>query len=305
MHDDIEESLRAAMREQTAHLAVPAGLARTALRQAKRRGRVQQAASVTAAVAVAGAGVTGGVWAHGRTTRGSAGGASTLAGGTLAGPASSASPTASCYDTTSPTPYVIASPSAGSVTAGSAAPGSSSQPSKAARPAKTAPVVAGPVAGSGAPSAGEPAAGSASAAIGGVRLPDPAPGFSLRRGTDSVDPTGIGDGTYWTATFLVAEKPGLTSTPAPGIVEVEPTGPEATVLVSDGHPFALSSSPSEIDGIPVTGTVTVHGYRGYVTRTCDQTDIYFTSGRFDVLLAGFGTNDAQLVALGNAIEGLQ
>jgi hypothetical protein len=146
-----------------------------------------------------------------------------------------------------------------------------------------------------------------SAAITAVSLPDPAPGFPLRRETDGVHPTGFGPGsTFWTATFLLGVTPPDLSTPTPGVVTGTPTAAEATVLVIDGHPFDLSA-PTRIDDVPVAGTTQVQGQTALVTKSCDQTDLYFSTGRFQVLIAGFpGSTDVEtLVTLGNAIHGLQ
>jgi hypothetical protein len=146
-----------------------------------------------------------------------------------------------------------------------------------------------------------------------VKLADPAPGYSLRREADSLAPTGFGPSSeYWTATFLLAQKPGVSHTLAEGAVETDPTGPEATVLVVDGHPFDLDD-PATLEGVPVSGTTTVLGHDAWVTNACDQTDIFFSTGRFQVLLAGFpggddnaqATNIARLTAVAEKLQGLQ
>jgi hypothetical protein len=150
-------------------------------------------------------------------------------------------------------------------------------------------------------------------AIQAVRLADPAPGYPLRRGDDSVSPTGFGPSSdYWTATFLLAQTPGATRTLAEGVVETDPTSPEATVLVIDGQPFNLDN-PRELEGVPVSGTTTMLGHRAWVTNACDQTDIVFSTGRFQVLLAGSpggddnarAANIARLTTLAESLQGLQ
>ena len=151
--------------------------------------------------------------------------------------------------------------------------------------------------------------------IRGVTLTDPAPGYPLRRGADSLSPTGFGPSSeYWTATYLLAHTPGAQHSigGGGGGVETDPTGPEATVLVIDGHPFNLDN-PTTIEGLPVSETTTVLGHQAWVTSACDQTDVVFSTGRFQVLLAGFpggddavrDTNVARLQSVAAVLQGLQ
>jgi hypothetical protein len=146
-----------------------------------------------------------------------------------------------------------------------------------------------------------------------VSLADPAPGYPLRRGADAVVPTGFGpSANYWTATFTLAQALPAAHTATSGVVQTEPTEHGATVLVIDGHPFDLSN-PTRIEGVPVSGTTTVLGHKAWITSACDQTDVVFSTGRFQVLLADFPGGDntvahanlASLQTLAAALHGLQ
>lgn len=291
--DHIEHLLRGAMR---AHVdgAFPApGIARRALRGADRGRRVQYAATAAASVAAVGVVTATTVLVH--QTAGSGGGTAALASGLP-------SPTGSCFDTASPTPI------ASSAVTGSEIP--------LAGPSTTAVAPPTSSASSSLPNAfysEQPARQSPSAQIRGVSLRNPAPGYPLRRGADSLAPTGFGpSSTYWTATYLLAQTPGAQHSIGNGAVEVDPTGPEATVLVIDGHPFNLDN-PTTIEGLPVSETITVLGRPAWVTSACDQTDIVFSTGRFQVLLAAAPGGDdtvrdanvARLKELAAALEGLQ
>lgn len=284
--DRIEDLLRQAMRERTAGAHPSPGLARKALRGAARGRRVQYAATAAASVAAVGAVTATGVSLQHNARGGS--GSAALASGLP-------SPTGRCYDTASPT----AAPS-----------GSTAAPSRA--PASGA-IVSSAVALPGASDRGATMSHAPSAAIQQVTLADPAAGYPFRRGADSLTPTGFGpSANYWTATFLLAQRPGVTTTLAQGVVETDPTGPEATVLVIDGHPFDLDN-PTTLEGVPVSGATTVLGHQAWVTSTCDQTDIVFSTGRFQVLLAGFpgggddarATNIARLTAVAEQLHGLR
>ncbi len=271
--DRIENLLRNAMRAHVEDAYPGLGLARRALRGTARGRRAQYAATAAASVAAVGV-VTAATVAVHQASRGGRDSAA-LGGGVP-------SPSASCYDTASPT--------AGTPTpTGSAAIASSDQ------------------------LVNQPAQPDSSQQIRAVSLADPAPGYPLRRGADSVTPTGFGpSSTYWTATFLLAQTPGAQRTMGDGAVETDPTGPEATVLVIDGHPFNLDH-PTAIEGVPVSETTTVLGHEAWVTSACDQTDIVFSTGRFQVLLAGFPGGDdaardmnvARLQAVAGALQGLR
>ncbi|MGH8890947.1 MAG: hypothetical protein ACRDV3_14460 [Acidothermaceae bacterium] len=283
----IEELLRAAMRARTDGTVVAPGLARTALRGAARGRRVQYATTAAASVAAVGA-----VSAVGVAVQHSWRGGAAPALGTIP------SASSSCYDTASPTP---GAPSASATAAVGSAPASQALGSMA----PSTPTLS--------PGADNPPMSHAPSQIEAVTLPDPAPGYPLRRGNDAVIPTGFGaSSNYWTATFTLAQTPADSHTAANGVVDTEPAGPEATVLVIDGHPFDLAN-PTSIEGVPVSETTTVLGHKAWITSACDQTDVVFSTGRFQVLLAGFpGGNDSvrdanlvRLTALADALRGLQ
>jgi hypothetical protein len=264
---DIEDLLRAAMKDHTERLSNAPGIAQRAIRRADRVRRAQYAA--TATVAALGTTAAVGVVTHNAGSQTTASGP----GACLSSSAASAAPASS----------------------GASVSGSATVTSSA--------------------SVASPAAATASAAIAAVRLPNPAPGFPVRRLPDAVGTTEFATSTtqYWTATFLLGVTPGVTSSPgpvasgsnAPTVTEVDPTGPQATVQVIDGHPDDLSA-PTSIEGMPVIGTRQLQGHRAYVTASCDTTDLYLTTGQFEVAETGFGgTTLDQLIALEGALTGLQ
>ncbi len=139
-----------------------------------------------------------------------------------------------------------------------------------------------------------------SAALRAVHLPNPAPGFAVRRGNDTLLATGFGNSTYWVATFLVAQQPlGQSATPATS------GSTEAAVLVIDGAPFDLDAGVRKIRGAKVSGTAEIQGQTAYVTHSCGLTAMYFHAGEFQVTLTGLNTTVEQLVTLGDSLEGLE
>lgn len=274
--DRIEELLRAAMRSHTADALPAPGLARRALRGAARGRRLNYAATAAASVAAVGAVAASGVAIQRSAHRPTP----ALGAGFL-------SATGSCYDTASAYP----SPSASNT-----------------GPKGTAAAVA-----SRAPASYDafpnhpPMSQAPSQAIQAVKLADPAPGYAERRNRDGVVPTGFGaSSSFWTATFTLA-RPVASDSPSG---DAYPPG--ATVLVIDGHPFDLED-PAVIGGIPVSGATTVLGHEAWVTSSCDQTDVVFSTGRFEVLLVAYpggdsatvAANVASLKALAGALQGLQ
>ena len=146
------------------------------------------------------------------------------------------------------------------------------------------------------------------AGIDAVALPDPAPGFPIRRWKDGVGPTSFGDGStsYYVATFGLAKTPYADVPGSPG--SQVPTGPEITLFVGD---FPMpSASGGSIAGNPIVASPSVAGVTGYVTTGSDKGtpthDLYFSSGAFTVEIHGFGgVTTTELVALGNALTGLR
>lgn len=305
--DRIEELLRAAMRARVEGTMAAPGLARKALRGAARGRRLQHAATAAASVAA-----VGGVTAAGVAIEHSR----------VAAPAlgTAPSPSSSCYATASAEP---ATPSVSATTAVGTAPASQALASKAsatmaADQSLASKALASASASLAAMSPGtftdnRPMSQAPSQQIQEVSLTDPAPRYPVRRGADAVVPTGFGpSANYWTATFTVAQTLPAAHTAAGGVVQTEPTEHGATVLVIDGHPFDLSN-PTRIEGVPVSGTTTVLGHKAWITSACDQTDVVFSTGRFQVLLAGFPGGDrtvadanlASLQTLAAALHGLQ
>lgn len=272
---DIEDLLRTAMKDHTEQLMTAPGIARHAIRRAGRTRRAHYAA--TASLAALGTTATVGVVSHHAFTRTPPTGRQGVCDGAISAAAS---------DLTAQAVAGLASPAASPV----------ASPATSPFPASSAATFG----------SGSDSSSAASAAIKAVRLPNPAPGFPLRREPDSVTENEFGpDGEFWTATFLLGVTPGRTVGSGPGFVEVDPTGKEATVLVSDGHPFDLSS-PTTIDSLPVMRTLEVQGHEAYVTATCEQTTIYLTTGRFQVEVTGFGgTTVGEMVELENSLSGLQ
>jgi hypothetical protein len=143
-----------------------------------------------------------------------------------------------------------------------------------------------------------------------VTLPDPAPGFPIRRFQDSAPRQTSLDGVsapmYWVRSFLLAEKPGITTTDASGnVTGGRPTGPEVTMFVgtfpaewSAAHAGGRPSSQAAVAG--VVGDVYVSTEKGVPMLV-----LTFQRGPFSVFIQGSGgaTVD-QLVALGDALNGL-
>jgi hypothetical protein len=287
---DIEDLFRAAMKDQTEHLMTMPGIARRALRSAGRTRRVQYAA--TATVAALGTTATVGFVNHnhfGRTSAAGPGACFNTSSASAADSPAAAEASVDPLDLIVKTTPEVASP--------------------IALPASPAPLQSSlnyGINGSAAPTSGDAVVSTESAQIKAVTLPDPAPGYPLRREPDSVAMNSFDSNVnYWSAVFLLGVTPGATASLGAGAVEVDPTGPEATVIVADGHPFDLSS-PTSIGGVPVASTLTVQGHPAYLTEACDQTDLYLSTGRFQVEVAGFGgTTITKLVALENALTGLQ
>ena len=141
------------------------------------------------------------------------------------------------------------------------------------------------------------------AGIDAVALPDPAPGFPLRRWKDGVAPTTFGDPTtsYYVATFGLAKTPYATVPGSPG--SQVPTGPEITIMVGDFPLSAAAIAASDANA-------RVAGATGYLISGTDKGTpthaLYFSSGAFTVEIHGFGgVTTAELVALGNALSGLR
>ena len=144
-----------------------------------------------------------------------------------------------------------------------------------------------------------------------VSLPDPAPGFPIRRVEDKLTQTSFGPGRlHWVQTFLLARKPATVTTDANGNTSGGvPNGPEVTVFVGD-FPAAKTSPGGTIKGRTVVASPTVAGVTGHVTAYTEKgtpvKTLYFSGGGFNVEVIGFGgVTTRELVDLGNAITGLR
>jgi hypothetical protein len=145
-----------------------------------------------------------------------------------------------------------------------------------------------------------------------VSLPDPAPGFPVRRWADPqrITPEGSGDGTAsWTRVWGLAERPYRQETSADGQVTEVPTGPEVTLRVG----YFPMPRHGQGQGFYATETfvedVDVAGGRGWITTTSDKgtrvRSLYLDAGDLSVVIVGMGgVSTAQLVALGDSLRGL-
>lgn len=154
--------------------------------------------------------------------------------------------------------------------------------------------------------------GSPPAALAAVSLPDPAPGFPIRRFPDDVSLTtfGASPAAQWVATFGLGLHPEVAIRDTSGkVVGGAPGGPEVTIMVGSFDLPPLTSAGT-IEGHVVVSSPLVAGVTGHVTTYAEKgtpvSELYFSSGLFTVEVIGFGgvTTD-QLVALGNALSGLQ
>jgi hypothetical protein len=145
-----------------------------------------------------------------------------------------------------------------------------------------------------------------------VSLPDPAPGFPVRRWADPerISPTlGIGEASAWTRNWGLAVTPYRQVTGSDGQVSEVPTGPEVTLTVGyfplPAHGKGLSGGRERL-----VADVDVAGGRGWVTTGSDKGSptrhLYVAVGDLSVWIDGIdGVSTAELVALGNALRGLR
>lgn len=133
------------------------------------------------------------------------------------------------------------------------------------------------------------------AALLGVSLPDPAPGFPVRisQPTRPILTKDFGT-SFWSRTWVL----GLTRR----------NFADASVIVGDIRADGLST-PSTIQGDKVQRTTSVQGHPAFLThhKQDGPVDIlYFASGRFTVMITGGkNTTPDELISLGNALTGLQ
>ena len=136
-----------------------------------------------------------------------------------------------------------------------------------------------------------------------VALVNPAPGFPVRRWNDDVSQESP---TRWVAQFGLAVRPELTTTSSPGQTSGTPNGPEVTIFVG------AYATPVHLSGLkprPVAGSPAVAGVTGHLAEYAEKgttfSVLYFSTGKFTVEIIGSSVTTAQLVALGDALTGLQ
>jgi hypothetical protein len=145
---------------------------------------------------------------------------------------------------------------------------------------------------------GQAPTATAPADLEAVSLPDPAPGFPVRRVHDQrAALCGCGGPhDYWTMTFLVGVRPDKVTDNGDGSVGGTPTGPEASVIVTDGAVTLRNR---------VVGHVTVGGRPTTVLDDDGRAVLLFAAGRFAVQVWGDeGATADQLVTLADALQGL-
>jgi hypothetical protein len=143
-----------------------------------------------------------------------------------------------------------------------------------------------------------PAAAKAAGDLEAVSLPDPAPGFPVRRvPNETAGLCGCGGPVdVWAKTFLVGVRPDAITDNHDGTYGGVPTGPEASVLVIDGQVS---------ERYRVTGHVKVGGYLATVLSDEGRAALAFSAGRFAVEVWGDeGATVDQLVTLAESIRGL-
>lgn len=181
-------------------------------------------------------------------------------------------------------------------------------PSPGGAPAAGTSVSAVPSSSAPKPTGGPTPTPAAPADLAAVSLPDPAPGFPLRRFPDSLEPESSGPGTQsrWVTTFGLAVSPDVTSTPSPGNVVGHATGPEVTIFVG-AYSNAVHLSGLKSHALP--GSPNVAGVQGHLAEYTEKgitfQCLYFTTGRFTVEIIGANITTTQFVALGDALTGLQ
>ena len=136
-------------------------------------------------------------------------------------------------------------------------------------------------------------------ALSAVTLPDPAPGFPYRHGPDGAPHLSTvysGPGPYWVRFFRVGTKPdsGVSGTQ---------TGTEAIVLVGAFPLPRTYGAGQTVSGHPEVAGVVGTAITGQ-EKGSPFVELFFKSGRFSADITGWGATTEQLVALGNALNGL-
>jgi hypothetical protein len=144
------------------------------------------------------------------------------------------------------------------------------------------------------------------AALEAICLPNPAPGFPLRRGPDTTTMTGGGliQTSALTRTFLVGVTPPITTIEANGTILSTPTGPEATVVVARDGAFPTTPEAVGAAGVyPVVATTAALGMSATIVQVeAGEIGVLVSADGFAV--AAYGSAPAQLVTLINSLQGL-
>ena len=139
----------------------------------------------------------------------------------------------------------------------------------------------------------------APAALLEIGLPAQLPGFPARRLPDGIYATDQ-DGPTWVATFLLGQQ---SETSGNGCAEQ----PQATVLVGE-FPLPDVARPLPSDGQAdgeVVATPTIQGHQATYAENGDSQVLFFSSGTYSVVIYGWGSDQDQLTAVGEALTGLR
>ena len=140
-----------------------------------------------------------------------------------------------------------------------------------------------------------------------ICVPDPAPGFPLRRNPDS---TSMSGGAL-TRTFLLGIAPPITTVQPGGAHLSVPTNSEASIIVTRDGAFPTTPKTIQAAGeYPVIGTTTARNTTATIVRTDSGISVLVSVDGFDIAASGshYGTappvTPAQLVNLIDSIRGL-
>ena len=141
-----------------------------------------------------------------------------------------------------------------------------------------------------------------------VSLPDPAPGFPIRREQEQIGGMTEGSRTYWVKTFLLASEAGTPTTDAAGSASSSTNERQVTLVVGN-FPMMRVKADGTIEGHEVVDSPAVAGATGLVTTYSEKgtpiSELYFDGEDFNVRVIGMGgVTTGELVDLGNAITGL-
>ena len=162
-------------------------------------------------------------------------------------------------------------------------------------PSVVAPVSAISLLPDGRAKAPQPSGDQAPAALADVTVPDPAPGFPVRRDKDWTGHMQDARGhSYWVNTYLLADRSGW----------------DHVTLVVGYTPTAVVAPDQTVADHPVIASPMVAGVTGHVTRFEEKgtpiTTLYFNAGDMNVMVSGVNhVTIEELVELGNSVDGLR